>query len=113
MTIELSREDRQQAITSIERYFQENMDEPIGNVAAGGLLGYMLEEIGPCIYNQAVVNVQERHHARVAEDDFWIHQAAFGYWRSHDTLRKAKPSEPGHRFTSTQDRPPFPWARLH
>ncbi len=60
MTIELSRELRQQAITSIERYFRENMDEPIGNVAAGALLGFLLEEIGPTIYNKAVADVQER-----------------------------------------------------
>ena len=36
--IELSKEDRQQAIASIERYFQQNMQEKIGNVAAGGFL---------------------------------------------------------------------------
>ena len=35
MTIEIDREARQQAIASIERYFQENMEERIGNIAAG------------------------------------------------------------------------------
>ena len=54
MTIELAKEVRKEAIASIERYFRENMDEPIGNVAAGALLGFLLEEIGPSIYNQAV-----------------------------------------------------------
>ena len=48
MTIELPKDVRQQAISSIERYFQENMDEKIGNIAAGGLLGFFVEEIGPC-----------------------------------------------------------------
>ena len=32
MTIDISREARQEAITSIERYFKENMEEPIGNM---------------------------------------------------------------------------------
>ena len=45
MTIELSKEDRAQAIASIERYFRENMEEKIGNVAAGGLLGFFIDEI--------------------------------------------------------------------
>ncbi|MGB2882030.1 MAG: DUF2164 domain-containing protein, partial [Rhodoferax sp.] len=54
MTIEISKEAKKQAIASIERYFQENMDEKIGNIAAGALLGFFLEEIGPTIYNQAV-----------------------------------------------------------
>ncbi len=39
MTIEIPREARKEAIASIERYFRENMDEPIGNIAAGALLG--------------------------------------------------------------------------
>lgn len=42
MAITLGKEDRQQAIESIERYCRENMDEPTGNVAAGGLLGFLL-----------------------------------------------------------------------
>ena len=54
MTIEISKEARQQAIASIERYFRENMDKKIGNIAAGALLGFFLEEIGPLVYNQAV-----------------------------------------------------------
>ena len=43
MTIEIDKEARQQAIASIERYFQENMEERIGNIAAGALLGYVEE----------------------------------------------------------------------
>ncbi|RZJ24707.1 MAG: DUF2164 family protein [Haliea sp.] len=31
MTIEIPREARQEAVASIERYFQENMEERIGN----------------------------------------------------------------------------------
>lgn len=59
MTIALSKEAKAQAIASIERYFQENRDERIGNIAAAGLLSFFLEELGPSIYNQAVADVQE------------------------------------------------------
>ena len=89
MTIELSKEARAQAVASIERYFRENMDEPIGNVAAGGLLGFMLEEIGPTVYNKAVADVQERLQARISELDLEVHEDEFRYWRKHD--RAAKP----------------------
>lgn len=51
MAIDIPKEARKQAIASIERYFRENMDEPIGNVAAGALLGFFLEEVGPLVYN--------------------------------------------------------------
>lgn len=83
MTIELSKEDRAQAIASIERYFREHMEEPIGNMAAGGLLGFLLAEIGPSIYNKGVADAQERLQARVAELDFEVHEAEFAYWRKH------------------------------
>lgn len=84
MTIELSKDARNAAIASIERYFAENMDEKIGNIAAGGLLGFFLEEIGPSIYNKAVADVQERLQARVAEVDIEVHEDEFGYWQKFD-----------------------------
>jgi len=65
MNIKLPNEARKRAISSIERYFDENMEERIGNVAAGALLGYFLEEIGPLVYNRAVADVQERLQMRV------------------------------------------------
>lgn len=88
MSIELSKEARKEAIASIERYFRENMDEPIGNIAAGGLLGFFLEEVGPVVYNQAVADVQERMQARVADLDIEIHEDEFRYWRKFDAKRK-------------------------
>lgn len=89
MTIELSKEARKDAIESIERYFRENMEEKIGNIAAGGLLSFFLEEIGPAVYNQAVADVQERLTQRIAELDIDIHEDEFQYWRRFD--RQAKP----------------------
>lgn len=90
MTIELSREVRKEAIVSIERYFLENMEEKIGNITAGALLNYFLEELGPLVYNKAVADVQERLQARIAEVDIEIHEDEFQYWRKFDRLKKSK-----------------------
>lgn len=90
MAIELPREIRQQAIQSIERYFLEHRDEKIGNVAAGALLGYVLEEIAPTIYNRAVADVQERLQMRVSELDIEVHEDEFTYWRKFDLARRKK-----------------------
>jgi uncharacterized protein (DUF2164 family) len=75
---------RKQAVASIERYFLENMEEKIGNVAAAGLLGFFLEEIGPSIYNQAVQDVQERLRLRVEEIDIEVHEDEFAYWKKFE-----------------------------
>ena len=90
MAIEISKEHRQQAIASIERYFRENMEEKIGNIAAGALLGYFLEELGPIVYNQAVADVQERLQARVMELDIEVHEDEFAYWRKFDREARKK-----------------------
>jgi uncharacterized protein (DUF2164 family) len=90
MQITISDDARKRAIESIERYFSENMDERIGNLAAGALLGYFLEEIGPAIYNQAVRDVQERLQARVMEVDIELHAEEFDYWRRYDQARKRR-----------------------
>lgn len=89
--IELSKEDRQQAIASIERYFLQHMDEKIGNVTAGALLGFFLQEIGPSLYNRGVADAQERLQMRVAELDFEVHEDEFTYWRQFDQAKAPKP----------------------
>ena len=88
MTIELNEEERQRAIESLMRYAAEHLDERMGNIAAGALLGFFLEEIGPLIYNQAVADVQERLLARVQEVDLEVHEDAFQYWRKIDGPRR-------------------------
>jgi uncharacterized protein (DUF2164 family) len=90
MSIELSKEGHNQAVASIERYFRENMDEPIGNVVAGGLLKFFLEEIGPSIYNKTVSDAQERLQARVAELDIDVHEDEFLYWRKPGRAGKSR-----------------------
>lgn len=90
MAITLDDEDRKQAIQSIQRYFQENMEEPIGNVAAGGLLGYFLEEIAPLVYNKAVADAQDRLRTRVDELDIEVHEDAFQYWRKYEKTKKGR-----------------------
>ena len=84
MTIELNKDARAQAVASIERYFKEDMEERIGNVQAGALLGFFLEEIGPCLYNRGVADTQERLQARVMEVDIEVHEDEFGYWKKRE-----------------------------
>ncbi len=78
--IELDKQTRAQAVASIERWCREHLDEPIGNVTASGLLGFLLEEIGPSIYNQAVADVQERLRTRIDELEIDVHEDEFRYW---------------------------------
>jgi uncharacterized protein (DUF2164 family) len=90
MTIEITKEVRKEVIASIQRYFEENMEEKIGNITTDALLYFLLEELGPIIYNKAVSDVQERLQARVMEVDMEVHEDEFQYWNKHDRKRKNK-----------------------
>ena len=87
--IELTREERAQAVASIERWFSEELDQRIGNIAAGALLGFFLEEVGPLVFNQAVRQVQERLQERGQELDIEFNEDGFQYWRRRHASRKA------------------------
>ncbi len=88
MPIELAKEVRVEAVKSIERYFEEEFEERIGNIRAAALLTFFVEEVGPSIYNKAVADVQERLLARVTEVDVECHEEEFAYWRKR--ARKGK-----------------------
>ena len=79
--IELAKEVRAQAIGSIERWFKENADEPIGNIQAAALLNFFVAEIAPSVYNQAITDAQQRLQMRIAELDIECHADEFGHWR--------------------------------
>jgi len=58
MKVELTKQMRGDAIASLQRYFDENMPEPLGDLPAGMLLDYFVEEIGSMIYNKAIADAQ-------------------------------------------------------
>ena len=80
MTIEISSDATKVAIASLQRYFKENMDEPIGSLEAGALLEFILKELGPVIYNRAISDAQARLQERVEELDVEVYEAEFSYW---------------------------------
>ncbi len=89
-TLELSRPQRAAAIASLQRYFEENLPEPIGDLPAGLLLNFFLEEIGPVVYNKAVTDAQTRLLQRVTDLSGELYADEFQYWPRSDARRKTK-----------------------
>jgi uncharacterized protein (DUF2164 family) len=88
MTIDIPKQVRAQMIASIQRYFQENMPEPIGDLPAGLLLNFFIEEVGPAIYNQAIADAQARMQQRVSDLNGELYANEFQYWPKVDGKRK-------------------------
>jgi uncharacterized protein (DUF2164 family) len=90
MNIELTKEARAQAIASIQRYFQENMPEPIGELPAGLLLNFLVEEVGPAIYNRAIADAQARMERMLVDLGGELYADEFQYWPRTDAKRKKR-----------------------
>ena len=88
VTIELTKQGRTDAIQSIQKYFEEEIREPIGDLRAGLLLDFFLEEVGPAIYNRAIADAQARMQQRVADLDGELYADEFQYWVRQAAKRK-------------------------
>lgn len=86
--IELSKQKRTDAVASIKRYFEQNMSEPIGDLAAGLLLNYFLEEVGPVIYNRGIADAQGRMQQHVSDLDGELYAPEFEYWQKIERKKK-------------------------
>ena len=75
---------------SLKRYVAENLDEEIGDLKAGLMLDFVLKEIAPSIYNQAIADAQTYFQARVADLEGVCFEDEFGYWT--DSKRPRTPS---------------------
>jgi uncharacterized protein (DUF2164 family) len=89
VALELTKQQRADAIASIQRYFEENL-EPVGDMPAGLLLNFLLEEIGPLIYNEAIADAQTRLSQRVADLNGELYADEFQYWPRADAKRKSR-----------------------
>lgn len=85
--ITLSKQARTDAVASIRRYVEENFEEPVGDLKAGFLLDYVLREIAPVVYNQAIRDAQARLAQRVADLDGELFAEEFSYWQKKKTAR--------------------------
>lgn len=52
--IKLNEDKRNNMIKSIKKYFKDEREEDIGDLAAVLILDFFLEKLGPEVYNQAV-----------------------------------------------------------
>jgi uncharacterized protein (DUF2164 family) len=81
MAIKLAAEAHARFIASIKRFSAENLDDEIGDLKASLILDFVLKEVGPTIYNQAVTDAQTRLQDAVLDLDGSCHELDPGYWK--------------------------------
>lgn len=81
MAIQLEPQTRKRMVESIRRYYQQELDEEIGDLRAGFLLDFCLREICPTVYNRAIGDAQAWMLGRVEDLEATLYEPEFDYWR--------------------------------
>jgi len=81
MAIELERETEQRILESIVDFFREELDQEIGDLKARLVLRFVLKEIAPSAYNQAVFDVKKHLGDVLDEIEGVCFEPEFGYWK--------------------------------
>ena len=81
MALKLADETETRLVASIKRFFEEELDEPIGDLKALRVLDFCLREVAPSVYNQAIADAQAYFADRVADLAGSKYEAEFDYWR--------------------------------
>ena len=81
MSITLPKDKEAQIIESIKQYFKENLEDVIGDLKASLLLDYFIKEIGPVIYNQAILDSQAFITDKLNDLDSSCYKPEFMYWK--------------------------------
>lgn len=76
----LSPEARTRAVASLKRYFEEELEQEIGDLRVGLLLDYLLGELGPTVYNLAIADARAFFEERAADLEGVCYRAEFPWW---------------------------------
>ena len=78
MPIVLPDEARKDLVTALQGYFRDERGEEIGGLQASFLLDFVLKEIAPSVYNQAIRDAQSCMQAAVVDLDLTLHEPESG-----------------------------------
>jgi uncharacterized protein (DUF2164 family) len=74
LQLKFPHEQKEQVIANIQGYFDDERAEELGHLAAESLLEFMIKEIGPLIYNQAISDSRDLIIEKMAsiEEDLYV-----------------------------------------
>ncbi len=65
--IKLTDPIKERILYDIEEYFETERDEKIGSLGADMLLDFILEQVGPMIYNQALIDAHKLMEEKIED----------------------------------------------
>ena len=67
MAIKIAKDKKKGIIRAVQRYFDEKLDQEIGDLGAELLIDFFVKELGPAVYNQAIQDAQAFFHDKLVD----------------------------------------------
>ena len=58
MAIQIPKDKKKALVRAVQTYFEEKLDQEIGDLGAELLIDFFAKELGPAVYNQAIRDAQ-------------------------------------------------------
>jgi len=80
MKIDLSKQQKENVVRSIQRFFEEDIEMGIGELQATLVLEFIAKEIAPFAYNQGVDDAKHFLLARAEDLSATCYEEPLSYW---------------------------------
>lgn len=81
MAIKFEDDTEKYLLESIKRFFASELDEDIGDLKAMLVLEFVVAEIGPSVYNQAIADAQAFITDKVTDLGAVRYEPEFDFWK--------------------------------
>jgi uncharacterized protein (DUF2164 family) len=80
MALELTKEETEQVIPSLQKYFREEFDQELSEMKARFLLEYFQKEIAPFAYNRGVNDAEQYFRSKTEDLTGLCYEDPLTYW---------------------------------
>ena len=80
MALELTKEEIEQVIPSLQKYFREEFDQELSEMKTRFLLEYFQKEIAPLAYNKGVKDAENYFRTKTEDLTGICYEDAMTYW---------------------------------
>ncbi len=88
MAIELSTDEEKQALVSLARFADDELELELSDIQLRSLLQYILKEIGPSIRNRTLADAQLFLRDRLVDMEATLYEPEFTYWPKGSSVRR-------------------------
>ncbi len=88
MAVTLSPDARKQALRSLARFAEEQLELELDDLQVMALLDFILKEIAPSVYNIGVADAQAYLRDRLVDMEGTCSEPEFTYWPKGSSVRR-------------------------